>query len=770
MAAPQTGQQSISDDTVKAFLSVPDDKKREALGKMSPEAKTALLGGLKTYKAKNPTQTPTATTQVPPVGQPTTPKAPPSFLPTQPPVPAGEQIKTGIKGIGHNLGAMASTFFGHPAISLPAGAISKTSPEVNIPARGNSMTAHDVYASMDAMNKNVTEAWKSGRVVEATAKTALMAVPVLSAIGSGGDPLAVAASMAFVSPWLTDKFDQAKNGQPIAAAIEVAGTLGIPHLAGKAIPKVKSYGEAAVKWNDTVDKAAKVRSDSFDTSKAALIKITADINRTKVGSLVKSISDEDMVQSANKGLPGSFDPASLSQRLNKFKNEVLGGKASKVETPAVEKATKMINARGKAMSWNDLKQLRTSLFEIDKSPRETAIFAKLDESIESELSKRAKDIGREAQDKAYNTITKAMSEHKNGLLGDLIHAENDQDFFDTLKKANKSVELKNLDSDLAQLGLPDNYLKNLYDSHTNIHRVVSNASAGYSGGKISSLKQHPFVAGTAGAVAYGTVPGFGQKLVASLMATMYAADLANRAGAIEEMKKLPYTGPPKGLLGNALQVKPVGPSPLNPPSAPQGGTPLGMSPSPTPTSSSGPPSAPTGGPATGGVSPAPASPPSAPPVVQPSVPQVKTVPLSEHIIQEGVREIQEIKRAEQAKVTKVPEGQHGTGPEAEKIKGAERKAKERAKSLSEQPRAPKQGGKPMVSESSTELTTVKELEEHIGERSNGKLMLSALRKYAKQEGIGLDSDIYKEFLKEAVQKMGPSERKTLGTNIPKEVP
>lgn len=38
--------QSVSDNTVKAFLAIPDDQKRTALGRMSPEAKQALYGAI----------------------------------------------------------------------------------------------------------------------------------------------------------------------------------------------------------------------------------------------------------------------------------------------------------------------------------------------------------------------------------------------------------------------------------------------------------------------------------------------------------------------------------------------------------------------------------------------------------------------------------------------------------------------------------------------------------------------------------------------------
>jgi hypothetical protein len=52
--------QVASESVVKMFQGMSDDRRRSALGKMSDEAKQALLAGIKTYKAKAPGETPGA--------------------------------------------------------------------------------------------------------------------------------------------------------------------------------------------------------------------------------------------------------------------------------------------------------------------------------------------------------------------------------------------------------------------------------------------------------------------------------------------------------------------------------------------------------------------------------------------------------------------------------------------------------------------------------------------------------------------------------------
>jgi hypothetical protein len=141
-------------------------------------------------------------------------------------------------------------------------------------------------------------------------------------------------------------------------------------------------------------------------------------------------------------------------------------------------------------------------------------------------------------------------------IGKLLNAESGQKFFDVLRDKAHGAELKRAQADLGEFGLPDNYFKQLADSHAKLHDYVKTAQR-TSISKIKAIVEHPVV-GTLGFAAGHTALPVSPWL-GGILGGVGAAALADRVAAARAIAKLGGAPEIIGRFGRAADVRPFEP-------------------------------------------------------------------------------------------------------------------------------------------------------------------------------------------------------------------
>jgi hypothetical protein len=386
-------------------------------------------------------------------------------------------------------------------------------------------------------------------------------------------------------------------------APEVAGKLRA--APGEALEAVKTANEAR---NKSVVTAAANNVLQHDAKNVIIPTIVQAVKNTQesIGRRVKNIADADKVDSAKAGKAGSFSRMDMATAI---KDAVDDTNAQKVPKPATAKVIKALGRYGPDMSWEDVKDLRSTVGSAisEAVGKDRAVLGKLYENYLGKMKTRAAQLGKADAFDEYVTNTRELKRHQDGILSKLQGADTGLKLYEQLAKESNRPELNDMFNLLERHGgIPSGFTDDLVKTRRPIFELAKRADGGdASGGRLGALLRHPMAAGTAmvgtglGLSLGSPVPITGS-FVASLIAAQKAANFMDRYDAVKAMRSIRRAQPPNLLKGLPTPFPGGAGSPSIPP--PPGGatpSPVGPGASPTPPTSvpSGPVSPSVGAPA-----------------------------------------------------------------------------------------------------------------------------------------------------------------------------
>ena len=381
-----------------------------------------------------------------------------------------------------------------------------------------------------------------------------------------GNAHELASYIPFLGPMAAqagEQLGQAKSTSDVAGGVLSGGMalLGA-RGAGKAQPESAStVGDVfkASNKGQIVQSAHGFLEKGADGAKTELAVAQANVG-TRVGDLVRDISDADLAEVSAKGRMGSMKTAPANDVLMSAIDKY-GANFQKM--PNVAQALQILQSAPPSMPWEMMKDVRSAIgqltYKATEGSKERAVLQEVRVQLTKQMAARAQELDRTDQFNAYNTLWEKMLEHQHdGALGKLYNADTGLKFFDTLKKPSNGPGLESLQKDLGEFGLADNFFKGLRDSHAKTYELAKQSEGQGGGfvGKFKALGKHPVAAGGA-ALGVGLLPLPG-KFIWSLMAASKAADLADRVSAAKEMRMAGGAPEVTGKFGSAAKVKPKG--------------------------------------------------------------------------------------------------------------------------------------------------------------------------------------------------------------------
>jgi len=304
----------------------------------------------------------------------------------------------------------------------------------------------------------------------------------------------------------------------------------------------------------TLQKSAESAQQNLATAKANV--------GTRIGALVNSISDADLLNSAGKGNIGSIKSAPV---LEAYNNGIEKFGASFVAGSGLANVHELLAKATPEMPWETAKDLRSrigaEMYKLPEGSKARGVVGEAYGQLTKQLGDRAEQLNQFSQFKAYNDLHENMMDYiHEGILGKLFGIDKGLDFFDALRKPSNKPLLEDLEKDLGgEFGLEKDFFDNMVNSHKATYRLAKSMESPGAGmmGKFRALGAHPKAAGAA-AVATGAlpipIPGIG-KFIISMFAAAKAADIADRVQAANEMRA---RGVPEitGKFGEAAGVTP----------------------------------------------------------------------------------------------------------------------------------------------------------------------------------------------------------------------
>lgn len=284
----------------------------------------------------------------------------------------------------------------------------------------------------------------------------------------------------------------------------------------------------------------------------------------RVGEHVQRIVDADAEQSAadaqaRGSVPrGTIDIAKAQSEMTKAADQF---RPSTAQPSAINKVAEQLGSVPPKITWEQAKDIRTNIGAAlaKASGRDRGILSAIYGNLTDQMRDRATDLGLGEQFEAYNTLTEKMYGWEDKIFGKLLSSKNGMNIAEEIYKPSNSAQLADLQSDLEQFGLPENYFKDFRDSHraTYAFARAAEATGGKSGmiGKLRAIEAHPVVGTLTAAALYEALPGPG-KFLFTLLGVAKAADIADRVNVLRELSKLGGVPPTTGTFGTAGMVKP----------------------------------------------------------------------------------------------------------------------------------------------------------------------------------------------------------------------
>jgi hypothetical protein len=602
---------SVSDKTIDAFMAVDDNKKRDALAKMSEPTKQALLTGIKARKGG---------------GQPQA-----SILPTpkqpQPGVTQGTPLSFTSAG-SSSIGPSTPTYLQREKEKFTQGA-----PTASLLGRQSSATnqPNDKPISLIKFEAGMTPKEREKHPIVTGIQEILssMTSPENLALmaGSGGmgelPGLAKATLPRLVSGYFTAQMllgaykeipefrqalDTGNDSEAKRIMTHIVGGIALAGLAARHAIKGESPssapGNLLNSGIDVLKKRAIVAASSHEVLKKdtdTFKNTIADSYKTAkdqgVGKLVQNIVKADQLDSQSKGLSGSTHAGNIDKVIDgivKAKGAGDNYNDATVELPGtkiIKDAIKLkVDKKGPLLSWDDLKDINQAA-EFAKQAaygKDAAVVGDFTAKLRSVMRGRAAQLGpdRLADHDEYVQTMKDLSTHKDGILTKLNNADTPLKFMNELGKESNRPDLDRLFKTLEKHGgLPSDYMDKFLADHKLITHFA-NASEGDTKlskltNRLIAMKSHK-VAGTLGLTAGATVGHLvGTATGIPLMPTFvgasftaaFMADLMDKYNAAQQIREI---GGPSGVTGN--RPIPSSPSGASPQQGPGGG---GLSPSPT---------------------------------------------------------------------------------------------------------------------------------------------------------------------------------------------
>jgi len=314
----------------------------------------------------------------------------------------------------------------------------------------------------------------------------------------------------------------------------------------------EQLGRAALR---TLQKSAESAQQNLATAKANV--------GTRIGALVNSISDADLLNSAGKGNIGSIKSAPV---LEAYNNGIEKFGASFVAGSGLANVHELLAKANPEMPWETAKDLRSrigaEMYKLPEGSKARGVVGEAYGQLTKQLGDRAAELDQFSQFKAYNDLHENMMNYiHDGILGKLFGIDKGLEFFDALKKPSNKPLLEDLEKDLGgEFGLEKDFFDNMVNSHKATYRLAKSMESPGAGmmGKFRALGAHPKAAGAA-AVATGAlpipIPGIG-KFILSMFAAAKAADIADRVQAANEMRARGQVPQITGKFGEAAGVSP----------------------------------------------------------------------------------------------------------------------------------------------------------------------------------------------------------------------
>jgi len=361
---------------------------------------------------------------------------------------------------------------------------------------------------------------------------------------------------------------QRRDPRSVAAGVgEVGGSalsteiarLGEGALEKPAAERMPIMGKAA---KEQLGRAAqRTLQKSAESAQTNLATAKANVGM-RIGALVNSISDADLLNSAGKGNIGSIKSAPV---LEAYNNGIEKFGASFVAGSSLANVHELLAKATPEMPWETAKDLRSrigaEMYKLPEGSKARGVVGEAYGQLTKQLGDRAAELDQFSQFKAYNDLHENMMNYiHEGILGKLFGIDKGLDFFDALKKPSNKPLLEDLEKDLGEFGLEKDFFDNMVNSHRATYRLAKAMESPGAGmmGKFRALGSHKVAAGGA-AIATGAlpipIPGIG-KFIISMFAASHAADIADRVQAANEMRARGEVPQITGKFGEAAGVSP----------------------------------------------------------------------------------------------------------------------------------------------------------------------------------------------------------------------
>lgn len=550
---------AVSDKVIDSFMTVPEDKKREALGKMSDPTKQALLAGLKARK-----------------GQPGAEEKPPveKAMPFSSGVAQGAMLDpTKIAEKKTTLGQM-----GEVGKQFATGGLEFLKSVAKDPL--------NVANPIDEMVKGQKDAYKD--IHEGFTKN--NHDQLMHGLG-----LAV-GNMALIMGGVKS----AKEGMGVGAAAKDVGFAAKDLSAKRAIVGAASHSMLDELRKTQVDNT--VRDASGKPVDLSKLGIATKAERARIGGNVNSINISDTATNPKGYVPVKIVLGTVDQAISDKKAGVL---MQKKALPKVAQIRGLVEGHGGGnMTFDNLKQVRTIIGRLSEQAKgiESSILGDLYGSFTDSMRNRAARLGKVKEFNEYIEATDKLDKHEKGLIKTLQGTKTGFDYYKFISDGTNKPNLNRLVTDLH---LPSDFFDKTTKDYNKIH-YYANLSKGDSlvarlTNRLIAMKGHPIV-GTLGGVTGlelgRTIGGaLGSPMIGSFAGFTFGAALAHDfISKYEAAQAIRGLGGPSGVMGTPRATPPAS-QPQNPnqpspgPGGPSGAAPTALAPKggvpPTPVKPSG---------------------------------------------------------------------------------------------------------------------------------------------------------------------------------------
>jgi len=537
---PQTPP-AVSDKTIDAFMAVDDNKKRDALSKMSEPTKQALLQGIKTRKAPQPGLTPTEKAH-----------------------PFGSGVATGGMFDAEKIGQQKTTLGSMKEVGkeMGSGALDFAKSVAKDPLNVGNPIDQMVKIEKDAY-RDVHDGLKSGNH-DQTMHGLGLAVGHLAMLLGG-----------------------AKSSEDVA---KVGGGGGGGGFSGGARDAVFAAKDLTAK-RAIVSAASHATLDALKDDHSQALDTAVKAERQRIGGAVQALNTKDIAADPKGYVPQKLALATLDQAVSDKKAQVL---LDKRMLPKVAQVRGLLEGHAQNLTFNDLKQVRSVVGDsLSKATGvEKAVLGDYYSSLSKNLKGRAAHLGGLPEWEDYNSSAEKLADHEGGLIPELKDSKTGLEYAKKIVSEQNQGRLNNLAKDLH---MPYDFFQKAAKEHKAIINFAKmsegDSLVAKTANRLIALKQHPIAASLGGALgvtagrALGTAVGspMAGSFIGLTLGAAAAHELMSKYDAAKAIREI---GGPSGVMG----TRPSAPQNQSSKQAPGGPT-GGGSPSALPPQGGGPPPA-----------------------------------------------------------------------------------------------------------------------------------------------------------------------------------